>query len=325
MEIVNMFFEWDESVHMIPDQQKRLVSAKSSKTTPSNIDRDNMTGVFPGSGANPYRTTLISCTCGDFMRRRLPCKHIYRLAIELGIVNEKAETGVNKNTLKASQITLKDAVAELEKLTDDAQHIVEGFLYAVLYREDKELHVLEETAQQFLKCSLFVLRDSDENKFLLLKRNQIQEILEQNGITGLKRNMSKTNLIKWGLENVEGFEDMLPKTYTFTFVDTFVDARRRVYSYLLRKYAWDMYYDAEMNEIKYPHGAKFEDHQLITSLNCDDLKLEWKGDSDVCYFPNDEITELLTAYGHNRCLNGYVARPQNRLTQTSNQNPPQKE
>jgi len=30
--------------------------------------------------------TLESCTCPDFKERKLPCKHMYRLASELGLI-----------------------------------------------------------------------------------------------------------------------------------------------------------------------------------------------------------------------------------------------
>lgn len=68
-----------------PEQIKRIKSAKLTKTAPISIDKANKTGVFSGSGKKPYETTLQSCTCRDFFVRRLPCKHIYRLRMELGL------------------------------------------------------------------------------------------------------------------------------------------------------------------------------------------------------------------------------------------------
>lgn len=66
-----------------PDQIKRQKSGMSSKCTPAEIDFENRTAVFKGSGKNPYTTTETTCTCRDFFVRRLPCKHIYRLRYEL--------------------------------------------------------------------------------------------------------------------------------------------------------------------------------------------------------------------------------------------------
>lgn len=121
------FGEWSEDVHISDEQKKRIISARSSKTTPSFIDKQSQTGIFPGSGSVPYKTTLEYCTCIDFSRRKLPCKHIYRLAIEIGLLPEEAKSGINKNTLASSQISLADAVAEIENLSDDSQIFIKNF------------------------------------------------------------------------------------------------------------------------------------------------------------------------------------------------------
>ncbi len=66
-----------------PDQIKRIEKAKGAKMAPLSIDREKQTALFSGSGKKPYETTLDSCTCRDYFVRRLPCKHIYRLRMEL--------------------------------------------------------------------------------------------------------------------------------------------------------------------------------------------------------------------------------------------------
>lgn len=66
----NSFQIWDDVIHTMPDQMKRIASAKKATTSPSSIDRESKTGVFEGSGKEPYHVTLESCTCGDFRRRK---------------------------------------------------------------------------------------------------------------------------------------------------------------------------------------------------------------------------------------------------------------
>jgi len=66
-----------------PDQLRRQVSASHIKCAPVEIDYQNKTAVFAGSGKKPYEVTVNSCTCRDYFVRRLPCKHIYRLRFEL--------------------------------------------------------------------------------------------------------------------------------------------------------------------------------------------------------------------------------------------------
>lgn len=72
-----------EDVDSHPEQVKRAEKAKDAKMAPVSIDYIEQTAIFAGSGKKPYETTVDSCTCRDFFVRRLPCKHIYRLRMEL--------------------------------------------------------------------------------------------------------------------------------------------------------------------------------------------------------------------------------------------------
>lgn len=72
-----------EEIDKHPEQIKRIEKAKGVKMTPLSIDYIGQTATFSGSGKKPYETTFNSCTCRDYFVRRLPCKHIYRLRIEL--------------------------------------------------------------------------------------------------------------------------------------------------------------------------------------------------------------------------------------------------
>jgi hypothetical protein len=72
-----------DDVDTHPEQLKRQKSAMDKKCAPLDIDVENKTARFGGSGKNPYDTTMESCTCRDYFVRRLPCKHIYRLRHEL--------------------------------------------------------------------------------------------------------------------------------------------------------------------------------------------------------------------------------------------------
>lgn len=72
-----------ENVDSHPEQVKRIEKAKGAKMAPLSIDYVAQTAIFAGSGKTPYTTTPTSCTCRDYFVRRLPCKHIYRLRMEL--------------------------------------------------------------------------------------------------------------------------------------------------------------------------------------------------------------------------------------------------
>ena len=66
------------------DAMKRLKNARAIKASAISVDRKRKTMETAGSAAVPYRTDLSSCSCPDYAMQRKPCKHMIRLAIELG-------------------------------------------------------------------------------------------------------------------------------------------------------------------------------------------------------------------------------------------------
>ena len=302
------FADWPDNIHSTKDQSKRIASAKSSATTPASIDKNQMTAIFPSTSFISYETTLKTCTCRDFTVRKLPCKHIYRLAIELGLWKEHGESGINKNL----QITLEDAVAELESLNDAEQMIIKDFLYQSLYHEAIKFPVLASDSNRQLTRCILLERIMEEPSIALqvFKRNRILQILDERAISGFKRNMSLKTLIAWCIENVSNLWDVFPSIYVFKFAENFQISQRRVYSYLLRKYDWAIYYNAEMQRMRYPRGAQFGGLTISVSIEKDGhTSVNRSGNPDMCYFPDDKITQLLTIYGHNRCLNGFLPQP----------------
>jgi NAD-dependent DNA ligase len=91
------FGNWDESIHESIDQQKRKASAVKAEITPLSVNSKVKSGEFQGRHGH-YNTTIETCDCGDFFSRKLPCKHIYRLAAELGIY----ELGAKIKSVKAA-------------------------------------------------------------------------------------------------------------------------------------------------------------------------------------------------------------------------------
>ena len=72
-----------------PEQIRRQKRAIGKHCTPLSINFDNKTGVFSASSSGTYQVTTTSCTCPDFIKRRKPCKHMYRLLDELGLYSLK--------------------------------------------------------------------------------------------------------------------------------------------------------------------------------------------------------------------------------------------
>lgn len=113
---------WKPEIHSTEYAVKRIKSAQSAKLTPVKIDHDDMYGYFQGSHGR-YETFLDFCPCGDFIRSKLPCKHIYRLAIELGILNIDANNSANAiPTPKNERINFAETADIIESLPLNAQH-----------------------------------------------------------------------------------------------------------------------------------------------------------------------------------------------------------
>ena len=63
---------------------------RSHQVTLESLDREKARAEFTSVtsyGVNTYRTSLDMCTCPDFEERHMPCKHIFRLADELGLIH----------------------------------------------------------------------------------------------------------------------------------------------------------------------------------------------------------------------------------------------
>ena len=135
MTMIPAFGPWTEHP-ADTDEEKRFASAQQSKTSPLSVDKEHETGVFYGSGKEPYQTSLASCTCNDFVKRKKPCKHIFRLAMELGIIDAAYKTGRSTGERNEAQISFADSVALVEQLSDAAQNAIKDMLYYTSERID---------------------------------------------------------------------------------------------------------------------------------------------------------------------------------------------
>nr|DAL33523.1 MAG TPA_asm: hypothetical protein [Caudoviricetes sp.] len=79
--------------------EKRKKSALAAEMTPLEVNLSNKTGKFVGSDGSIYDTTLEDCSCMDFAfnNGEIACKHILRLAMELGLIPSE---GMKSDPLK---------------------------------------------------------------------------------------------------------------------------------------------------------------------------------------------------------------------------------
>jgi len=89
--------EWETSVHEDESQFRRQGRAMTYPFE-FKVKKTYKVAVFTSEDLlRLYQTTLSDCTCGDFQERKLPCKHIYRLAVELGLIEiiKRSRTDTN--------------------------------------------------------------------------------------------------------------------------------------------------------------------------------------------------------------------------------------
>ena len=81
------FGNWDASIHNDFEQLKRIAFSQRIKPENITLSPDGESAEIVGTDG-VYDVTLSRCTCYDFQSRNLPCKHIYRLASELGYLSD---------------------------------------------------------------------------------------------------------------------------------------------------------------------------------------------------------------------------------------------
>lgn len=104
-----MFLEFDPDdveLHSNPNQLTRQNNAL--RLNVESVDFETRSGKING-----YDVSLSSCTCVDFHRNRKPCKHMYRLAHELGIF-KLSGTVINDPNVKSSG-NLESMFAEMRE------------------------------------------------------------------------------------------------------------------------------------------------------------------------------------------------------------------
>lgn len=112
-EIMNVWSMW-ENDHDTTDQMKRLESGKQAACTPISVDKDGNFAYFE-SRRGKYETFLDRCSCTDFSRRNLPCKHMYRLAMELSLIDESYKSYIHGG------YTWKESINIIESYPEEAQ------------------------------------------------------------------------------------------------------------------------------------------------------------------------------------------------------------
>ena len=275
----SLWEKWAD-VHSEPDQAKRAKRAYEADNTPLSVDRDNLRGTFQGSHGR-YDTTLEQCTCVDFVRRKLPCKHMYRLAIELGLFGDKASAKNDQYARKVPKSERSDmtiaVVGTLENYPDEEQIELQSILLDVLYHQ-KETRIYKDAS---------IVKDALADGLLVGKPNYAYFI---SGM--LKRDM---------LGAIEKQGDELPKNCKLMKdIRAWMIERQDIYGPMLFPNCLEVSLGYELRSVslsvyKYLH-RKFDESahmEYLYDLDAGEFKLVEKG------LPDDFETGLLNMFGTN--------------------------
>lgn len=83
---LELWKKWQD-VPLNDAQLRRLERGIECEFTPKKVNLDAKYAIIVGSEQKAYKTTLKKCTCPDFKKRKLPCKHMYFLALQTGAMN----------------------------------------------------------------------------------------------------------------------------------------------------------------------------------------------------------------------------------------------
>lgn len=290
-----MSWELWSDIHGLPEQLKRQVSAKKVECTPLEISGNS--GKFQGQSGR-YVTTLESCQCGDFIRRRKPCKHMYRLAMELGIfggkdslVSDKSKVIIPRNE---RPFILQDIIGILENYPDNLQVIFKEILCDLTYRNQK-LSYVEDRAliSDFYSESLLV--DSPDYSFITKSygKRKTSQLLREHPLPFPKDCTQITKQYNWFLAHASEYGPQIFENETSVVLSPELrSCATDVYKYLHRKFDKDGYYDSDTDEtVSCPAGS-------IGVLTVHVSPFEIASESHR-EFPNDAATKMLDLFDTN--------------------------
>mgnify|MGYP001043138175 CR=1 FL=1 len=182
---------WEDEVHTTDYATKRIKSAKSAKLTPIEINKSDLYGYFQGSSGR-YETFLDSCSCIDFAMHRRPCKHIYRLAIELGLMDLEAQNNPDAVLLpRKERASLEQTIDIIEKLSEEAQ----GRLLSIASEIRSTTPVYQVRCDyilaELIKCGIIVDREPQNHSITFGLKKDIQNLLDSEKIPYKKSSKKK--------------------------------------------------------------------------------------------------------------------------------------
>lgn len=285
---------WDR-IHELPDQVKRQESSAKAACTPLEINGEF--GIFEGRSGH-YTTTLESCQCGDFIRRRQPCKHMYRLATELGVFGNKESLHSDRNAILSPRQFFKETLIEyiglLENYTNENQITLKEILCTLTFGNQLLCYISDlNVDNDFIRDGFLV--EILDYRFIALhygKRNTMQRLKECS--INFPPDCSKiTQKYSWFMDHADDFGSYIFfNESSVSLHPAFKSYARDVYKYLHRKFDTEECYNPDTSKmVSVPAGV----------IDCVDINIFPTKSGPLLNrrFPDDVATEMLDLFGTN--------------------------
>lgn len=230
---MNLWSKWNDC-HDYPSQVDRQDRAREAILTPLSISGQR--AQFQGE-EDQYRTTLLTCSCPDFKKRHKPCKHMYRLAMELDLFPRgNMQTDANAIRIPASQHSkiTADLIALIDSYPTEQQSDLKMLLYTLVSHKEPALTPVFPLVAALADTGCF----QTERDFLFLfdhypKRKLAQKI-DALGIdfpTNLKTQTAKREHVR---EHITEYgEQLFPDEVKLTIPERYSSIANTIYRHLL--------------------------------------------------------------------------------------------
>ena len=164
---MNFFTDENKELHQEDEQKRRQKSALKLRL--DFIDRENQSGKIKN-----YDIYLDSCSCVDFIMRQKPCKHMYRLASDLGIFKLDEKIKIEKLSRSDIEEERKAFKERINQLSESAQRVLQNIvsLHYRIFTDDMKLVIKELKKEKFVVMRKITFLD-------IAKNFTIKEILEK--------------------------------------------------------------------------------------------------------------------------------------------------
>lgn len=167
------------------NDDRRINRAKYETFSFKNLNTENKSAdILNQEKTKVYHTTLTSCTCPDFKERNVPCKHMYRLANELGYFSLYKE---EERELIEKLWSIKDNHKLLTTLVD--------VFYRIRDKKDKYYVKTSPSLNKLAEFNLIKFKEIPEQELVNIKynTNELKGILHDKNF---KKSITKKELIE---------------------------------------------------------------------------------------------------------------------------------